>query len=943
MLFAFLVCLFLFSKESSATHFRYGNVTWTYEGGNTVTFHITQAWRRSFAWNTTPVVGGLPVFTGNFFFGDSTQAPMNVNVTAVNITENWFYGIANITHTYSGEGPWTAYFGSCCRISTLQNNFDGNFRVETQVDFRNGNNSPISTLQPIVNLSTGLSAATFTIHASDPDKDALTFSLSLPAEMGDATLTQPPGLTIDASTGVVTWNTIGRAVDEMWNASVRISDGNGGVVSLDFLIKIVAQSNPPYFNYAVTPYDGQVFTIEPGVNLSFPVEALDDDIGDTVTLQGFGLPIGAVMTPALPLNGNPVQSVFSWTPTIDQVRPRIVSFMAQDLTGNQTTTSVLINVTQKPLFDSPPTPADGSGFCIPSGVLYIDTIQAHSPDSLKTLQITSAITPMGVVLTPSTPTPSGNISATILNWLPAPSNWGPNLFSFSATDDAGDSTTTTFSLVVNTPTVFTSLPPVLTISENQLFVYNITASDPDVPFGDELEILGIVIPSWLTLTDNGDGTAVLSGTPGVANVGSHSIHIDAEDIYHHCFGHGSQLFTINVIQVCSLTTRISAKPGVVIGYCEGQSVQLSAFGGDSFVWSTGETTQRIRVIAGAPITYSVTATSGNCSATASFTVISARNIAPRAICKNTTVALDASGNASITAADVDGGSFDNCSSITRSVSPSSFNCSNIGANTVTLTVTDEGGLAASCQATVTVTAQAAICTASSSTPLIYLGYGVQSALLSVNANAPLSYLWSPAAGLSCTNCASPIFTPTAEGMFTFRVAVTNTSGCASVCSVSVCVLDIRVPGTDGTKIYVCHAHPSIPANSNTLAVSINAVSSHVPLHSGDFLGRCDQHCASSFKTDEEQTAEMLTSESDELQVVSYPNPFSAQFKLRVESQSSAPVDIRMFDVTGKLVLESKGHLANEDLILGKELSKGIYFTQVQQDEAKRMFRMVKVE
>jgi regulation of enolase protein 1 (concanavalin A-like superfamily) len=70
-----------------------------------------------------------------------------------------------------------------------------------------------------------------------------------------------------------------------------------------------------------------------------------------------------------------------------------------------------------------------------------------------------------------------------------------------------------------------------------------------------------------------------------------------------------------------------------------------------------------------------------------------------AVCQNTSVALGLGGTANITASAVDGGS----SGFTNiSVSPSTFNCSNLGPNTVTLTVDDGSGNSDDCTATVTV-------------------------------------------------------------------------------------------------------------------------------------------------------------------------------------------------------------------------------------------------
>ena len=66
-------------------------------------------------------------------------------------------------------------------------------------------------------------------------------------------------------------------------------------------------------------------------------------------------------------------------------------------------------------------------------------------------------------------------------------------------------------------------------------------------------------------------------------------------------------------------------------------------------------------------------------------------MAPNVLTQNIIVQLDASGQASIAAADVNNGSSDNCGIASSIVSPSSFDCSNIGENTVTLTVTDVSG------------------------------------------------------------------------------------------------------------------------------------------------------------------------------------------------------------------------------------------------------------
>ena len=78
------------------------------------------------------------------------------------------------------------------------------------------------------------------------------------------------------------------------------------------------------------------------------------------------------------------------------------------------------------------------------------------------------------------------------------------------------------------------------------------------------------------------------------------------------------------------------------------------------------------------------------------------NISPTVVSKDITVELDANGEATITAAEVDNGSADNCGVGTLALDVTSFDCSNLGENTVTLTVTDASGNEASATATVTV-------------------------------------------------------------------------------------------------------------------------------------------------------------------------------------------------------------------------------------------------
>jgi len=114
------------------------------------------------------------------------------------------------------------------------------------------------------------------------------------------------------------------------------------------------------------------------------------------------------------------------------------------------------------------------------------------------------------------------------------------------------------------------------------------------------------------------------------------------------------------------------------------------------------------------ITLSVTDASGN-SSTCTSTVTVSDNTAPAAVCQNLSINLDGTGNATITPAMINNGSSDNCTaagSLTLALSKTTFDCTNLGANTVTLTVTDASGNISTCTSTVTLsdnTAPTALC------------------------------------------------------------------------------------------------------------------------------------------------------------------------------------------------------------------------------------------
>ena len=353
-------------------------------------------------------------------------------------------------------------------------------------------------------------------------------------------------------------------------------------------------------------------------------------------------------------------------------------------------------------------------------------------------------------------------------------------------------------------------------------------------------------------------------------------------------------------------------------------------------------------------TYSVKDECGNMLTNQSYSNRGNDQTPPVAKCKPVSITL-VNGLASITASSVDNGSSDNCGPVILSVSKSTFSCANIGSNTVILTARDSCGNASSCSAVVTVIGEIPTCsiTAIPSDETytggvatnIYLGYGPQKLTLQVNAPAsgiPYTYSWS-GGPLSNNNIANPVFTATTAGSFTFTVVVTNKYGCTTTCMITVCVTDIRVPGTSGSKVYLCHLPPGNPGNAQTLSISVNAVSAHLGNHPGDRLGKCDMMpCTTATAGKQEFATQTAAPEVKGFTIIPMPNPSNDYFLISIGSKDPTPVTIRVINNLG-LTIDMDRQIAPGSIIqIGHEYKGGTYYLQALQGDNRKVIKLVKL-
>ena len=269
------------------------------------------------------------------------------------------------------------------------------------------------------------------------------------------------------------------------------------------------------------------------------------------------------------------------------------------------------------------------------------------------------------------------------------SHVGANTVTLSATDNNGNIGTTTFTVTVEDNVNPTAVAQNLTVQLDASGAATITGAQADNGSSDACGIASLV-PSKTTYgcADVGTpSTVTLTVTDNNSNVSTATFTVTVED-------------NVSPTAVCqNLTIQLDAAGAASITAAQVNDASSDACGIASM--SLSQTDFDCTHIGANSVTLTVNDNNGNVS-TCTATITVEDDIDPTAICQDLTIQLDASGSASITAAQVDNGSYDDNCNITMSLSQTDFDCDDIGANSVTLTVTDDGGNVSTCTATITV-------------------------------------------------------------------------------------------------------------------------------------------------------------------------------------------------------------------------------------------------
>jgi choice-of-anchor B domain-containing protein len=206
---------------------------------------------------------------------------------------------------------------------------------------------------------------------------------------------------------------------------------------------------------------------------------------------------------------------------------------------------------------------------------------------------------------------------------------------------------------------------------------------------------------------------------------------------------------------------------------------------------------------------------------------------PIAVCQNITVSLDANGQIIVDPTDVDNGSSDDSGFFTLQLDQNSFDCNDIGPNTVVLTVTDPSGNTDTCTAVITIVDDLApqlSCPGNSSVP--YDSGASYYTLPDYVANNDVT---------GVDNCLSPIVisqdpvagTQLTDGTYTISFDSTDSEGNIGNCTFDL-IVDHTLSISDNEFANSFVLYPN-PASKVINVVSENDIVNSIVIH--DILGK----------------------------------------------------------------------------------------------------------
>ncbi|MFZ0596234.1 MAG: HYR domain-containing protein [Flavobacterium sp.] len=267
-------------------------------------------------------------------------------------------------------------------------------------------------------------------------------------------------------------------------------------------------------------------------------------------------------------------------------------------------------------------------------------------------------------------------------------NIGPNTVQLKVTDNSGNFDMKDAIVTVEDKIAPTILTKNIIVQLDASGVVTIQAADLDNGSTDICETPTLTVSQdTFTCANIGNNTVTLTATDASGNTSSQTATVKVENNI------VPNVLTKNII------VQLNATGNVSIVAADIDNGSTYACGNPTLTVSPNTFT--CANVGANLVTLTATDAYGNVSSKTATVTIQDK-IAATALAKDLTIQLDATGNATITAAQIDNGSTDLCGIASVTVTPNTFSCNNVGPNLVTLTVTDVNGNKSSATATVTV-------------------------------------------------------------------------------------------------------------------------------------------------------------------------------------------------------------------------------------------------
>jgi len=263
--YALLAPILLFTANTAyASHFRGGAISWQAQDLDNdgviddAVVTVKTAWRSDFISGTS-----LSLTPSNTGVSQSLVSQSVVYVGGAETQSDSDYAFQTSVYELSNFIIGTDYllkYRSAARISELQNNSNGPWDIQTSIQLNDGNVAP-SLEFPIIyevprktNDGSTLTDWTFEVDALDQNADSVRYRMANNAELGGGSSINAPGLSIDATSGLITWSGSGTRTIGLYSAGMIAEDldSAGNVISkshVDFLLDLrdasVLELTPP--------------------------------------------------------------------------------------------------------------------------------------------------------------------------------------------------------------------------------------------------------------------------------------------------------------------------------------------------------------------------------------------------------------------------------------------------------------------------------------------------------------------------------------------------------------------------------------------------------------------------------------------------------------------------------------------------------------------------